>query len=506
LANCVHRACRACLASLFVFLALPASRADVTLSVLPAVEKRWALVVGVDRYDDSQIVPLRGAANDATAMAEAIVRYSGFPSEQVVLLSPEQSRDRQPTRANILFQISNLSQLVPKDGLFLFFFAGHGVERDGSAFLLPADARMTENIKILEATGIGVLNLRTWIQDMGVKQVLLFLDACRNNPAAGRGAESDNNLTETFTQGFRFDKRNQGIEAFAALYATAVGQRAYEYSERRHGYFTWAVIEALKGGAANASGEVTLAALEKYVQEVVPRRVQIDLGAEKAQKPFAEVSGYRAGELVLANVARADFSDPAGVRYPEALSEWERIQDRRDPKALAQFLDKYPDGPFAAQALSRLEEIEWERIQTSKDLALLRAFYERRPAGPFAHQARTAIQNLEQTERGQQALLAALRRYEKAYQSRSTAELAAAWPNLPSRDLERIEDFFRISQSIELNLYAEGDAEFSAEKARLHCRRLLAFTDQRGNQKTNSDRVTVAFRKLGDAWVIDSLQ
>jgi uncharacterized caspase-like protein len=483
-----------------------AAPADVTLSVLPAVEKRWALVVGVDRYDDSQIVPLRGAANDAAAMGEAIVRYAGFPSEQVVLLSPEQPRDRQPTRANILFQLSNLSQLVPKDGLFLFFFAGHGVERDGSAFLMPADARMTENIKILEATGIGVVNLRGWIQDMGVKQVLMFLDACRNNPAAGRGAEADNKLTETFTRGFRFDKRNEGIEAFAVLYATAVGQRAYEYSERRHGYFTWALVEALKGGAANEKGEVTLASLEKYVQEVVPRRVQIELGAEKAQRPFAEVSGYRASELVLANVAQADFPDPTGVRYPEALSEWERIQNRRDPKVFERFLEKHPDGPFAAQALSRIEEIEWEQIQNSKDIAVLRAFYERRSAGPFAPQARAAIENLEEAGQRQQGLLATLKRYEKAYQTQSTAELASAWPSLPSRDLERIGDFFRISQSIELRLYAEGDAEFHAERALLRCRRLLAFTDERGNQRTNNDRITVAFRKQGDSWVIDSMQ
>lgn len=84
--------------------------------------------------------------------------------------------------------------------------------------------------------------------------------------------------------------------------------------------------------------------------------------------------------------------------------------------------------------------------------------------------------------------------------------MAAAWPNLPSRDLERIEDFFRMSQSIELNLYPEGDAEFSPERASLRCRRLLAFTDQRGNQKTNSDQITVVFRKQGDGWLIDSLQ
>jgi uncharacterized caspase-like protein len=494
------------LAACFVLAAPLALRADVTLSALPPVEKRWALVVGVDRYDDPQIVALRGAGNDAAAMAGAITRYAGFPEEQVILLSPDQPRNRQPTRANILFQISNLSQLVPKDGLFLFFFAGHGVERDNNAFLMPADARMTENIKILEATGIGVTNLRTWIEDMHVKQVLMFLDACRNSPVAGRGDDTPNELTETFTQGFRFDQRNQGIEAFAVLYATAVGQRAYEYSEKRHGYFTWAVVEALKGGAANEKGEVTLAGLEKYVQEVVPRRVQIELGAEKAQKPFAEVRGYRASELVIATAVQGSASDPAGPGYSEALSEWERVRDRRSAKDFQQFLQKYPDGPFAAQAVAKLEELEWERVQNSNDIALLRAFYERRPAGPFADRARAAIANLQEVQGRQQALFEALRRYEQAYEARNAAQLAAVWPGLESRDVERIEEFFRISKSIELSLYPEGDAVFSPDKASLLCRRLFTFTDQRGNQKTNTDKVTVVFRAQGDAWVIDSLR
>src|ERR1044072_1092349 len=57
---------------------------------LPVKAKRWALVVGVDRYVDPQISSLRGAANDARTLADALVKYSGFPPDQVVLLATDQ--------------------------------------------------------------------------------------------------------------------------------------------------------------------------------------------------------------------------------------------------------------------------------------------------------------------------------------------------------------------------------------------------------------------------------
>lgn len=39
---------------------------------LPAKAKRWALVIGVDKYNDPQISPLRGAANTRHQCAKAV--------------------------------------------------------------------------------------------------------------------------------------------------------------------------------------------------------------------------------------------------------------------------------------------------------------------------------------------------------------------------------------------------------------------------------------------------
>ncbi len=264
---------------------------------LPAAQKRFALVVGVDKYADTQITTLGGASNDARLLSDALVRYAGFPRDQVVLLSSDQPAERQPTRGNILRRLSNLATIVPRDGLLLLFFAGHGIERKGQAFLLPSDAQVSDDVMLLEQTAVNVLQIKDWVKKTGVKQILLLIDACRNDP--GGRADADNRLSETYTRGFNFDTRNREVEAFVTLYATAIGHRAYEYREKRHGYFTWVLVEGLRGAAANPRGEVTLDGLIKYLQLRVPKQVNLDLGAGKVQRPFAVVEGYKADELVL---------------------------------------------------------------------------------------------------------------------------------------------------------------------------------------------------------------
>ncbi len=287
---------------------------------LPTNAKRYALIIGVDQYADTQITTLGGASNDARSLANTLIQSAGFPSEQVTLLASDQPAERQPTRGNILRRLSNLAAVIPPDGLLLLSFAGHGIERSGQAFLLPSDSQVSNDVDLLEQTAINVAQVKDRIRKIGVKQVLMIIDACRNDPV-GR-ANADNPLTAAYTKGFNFDLRNREVEAFATLYATQVGHRAYEFKEKKQGYFTWILVEALRGGAANDKGEVTLAGLVSYLQERVPKRVLQDLGPGKDQKPFAVIEGYRADELVLSvrdpKAAAVGQSNQTSISTPES--------------------------------------------------------------------------------------------------------------------------------------------------------------------------------------------
>lgn len=389
------------------------------LKTLPANGKRWALVVGVDKYTDPQISPLRGAANDARVLADTLVRYAGFPSDQVILLATDQPTERQPTRVNLLRRLSNLAAAVPKDGLLLLSFSGHGMERGGQAFLLPSDAQISDQISFLEDTAINVSRMRELIRGTGVAQVMVLLDACRNDP--GGRADAPNNMTQAYVNGFNFDVRNREVQAFATIYATGVGQRAYEYTEKKQGYFTWAIVEALKGGGANPNGEVTLSELVKYVQDTVPKRIAIDLGSGKQQRPFATIEGYKAEELVLsapgarasseaASVPSGNFVDPTAIE----LSFWDAIKNSSSPDDFKAYLDKYPEGQFASLAKLRAQPSRgaspandsssfdmsyWNAIKDSKNPTDFKAYQTKFPNGFFADLAASRLSALENEER-----------------------------------------------------------------------------------------------------------
>jgi tetratricopeptide (TPR) repeat protein len=407
------------------------------INALPVSAKRWALVIGVDKYQDPQISPLKGADNDARLIADALVRYAGFPRDQVILLSTDQPAERQPTRVNILRRLSNLSTAVPKDGLLLVSFAGHGMERSGQAFLLPSDAQISDQISFLEETAISMNRVKERIKETGVGQVVVLLDACRNDP--GGRADAPNPLSNAYTSAFNFDVRNREVQAFATVYATGIGQRAYEYTEKKQGYFSWAVVEGLKGGAANDKGEITLSQLVKYVQDTVPKRIAIDLGSTKQQRPFAMIEGYRADELVVAvtnsasNAANANTPnvatvDPAAIE----LSFWDSIKSSTNPDDFKAYLDKYPDGQFAALAKSRaqptraaapagdansLEMTYWNAIKDSHNPSDFRAYVTKFPNGLFVEIANGRVAMLEGEAREKERARSAAEEAERARNS-----------------------------------------------------------------------------------------
>ena len=271
---------------------------DAQVRTLPDKSKRFALVIGVDKYTaDDQINPLVGAGNDARMLAKALTDYAGFPAENVIVLTSDAGAGKQPLRSSIYRALAGLKNLgIGRDGMLLVAFSGHGIEQNGKAFLLPADA--LSNRDLVEDFAIPVTALKEKIKETNAGQVILILDACRNDPAAGRG-DKDEPLTTSFTKELTF--RNREVQAFVTLYAASVGQRAWEDKTQKQGFFTMALVEGLKGadGAANPqNGEVTLGSLLRYVEEKVPMRVKM-AGISSEQRPYAIVEGYKANELLV---------------------------------------------------------------------------------------------------------------------------------------------------------------------------------------------------------------
>jgi Flp pilus assembly protein TadD len=324
---------------------------------LPDASKRFALIIGVDYYQDESIQKLDGAENDAKALGRALEQYAGFPPQQITILTTDQPRDRSgliPTKSNIEDKVKRLLARAidsGKDSLVLIAFAGHGVVRRGRSYFLPSDAFRSN----FEGTAVDLASMRDLIVGYGVEQVVLVIDACRSKLDSDR-SPAEVTLAEELVKALEL--RNKGLKAFATFNATDVGLSAYEYADadgKKRGYFTTALVEALQGRAMNSRAEVTLAGIREYLERVVPERVRQERGS--VQRPHIDVSGYKSDELVMAIVPRAGALNGVLTTEPSPvaleLSFWETIKNSNNPEDFKAYLEKYPNGEFISLAKLR---------------------------------------------------------------------------------------------------------------------------------------------------------
>jgi len=205
---------------------------------------RYAVLIGINDYHES-LGALQFCVNDAKLLQETLMsEQCGFARANVLLLTDDQGKDRLPTFGNIHSWLGTWLQRPKADDLVLVYFAGHGREHNGSAFLAPADA----TLESLGVTGIPIQYVREMLERCSASQKVLILDACHSG--AGRDVAT---MSNTF--------KNE-LDCGKGLYTIAScdsDQISYEMPDERHGVFTWYLTEAIREAApAEPDGSVTL--------------------------------------------------------------------------------------------------------------------------------------------------------------------------------------------------------------------------------------------------------
>jgi len=267
--------------------------------------KKHALIVGVEDYRDRMISHLLFARADALALGEQLRSRCGF--DQVVVLAG-QAGEAVPDLHNVLGALDDLAGDLHDDDLFLFFFAGHGVEIGGRPYLLTREAR-------LNYPGIGALDLELLKQAfarMPARWRVLLLDACRNSPDAGRG-DSSNLMAHSLARDVQAVLRAQPRAAIttALLSACRPGQRAYEWPAKGHGVFTHFLLSGLSGAAWSGT-TLEFKALAGYVQREVARWSSAT-AAPQPQEPWYQEEGLAAPILLAGGQGPGVAAPPPGA-------------------------------------------------------------------------------------------------------------------------------------------------------------------------------------------------
>ncbi|MDE2125802.1 MAG: caspase family protein [Armatimonadetes bacterium] len=233
---------------------------------------RWALVVGVEHYKNSDIEPLRYAEADATSVASALEKSLGFNARRVRVMTSAVSDTTQPdcpTNVHVIDALNAMANSVGPDDTFVFYLSGHGFSRGDESFLGTIETDAT-SIDTLRLSTIPLSMLQNVMKRVKARQVVFMIDACRNDPERDKGG-GENVRTAGFSKSLEVAARPAAAlgGGSAVLFACADGQRGYEDPSLAHGAFTYYLVSALKGAAALAGEPLSAAQVAGYVLEKV---------------------------------------------------------------------------------------------------------------------------------------------------------------------------------------------------------------------------------------------
>ena len=329
-----------------------------------------AIVIGNSNYPSGA---LANPKNDATAMAASLKKL-GFLVELKL----------DATKADMDAVFKRFSSKAETAGVAALFYAGHGVQVNGSNYLVPIDARpQTERDLKRE-----MVKMDDVIDDMGGAKVkLVFFDACRDNP-----------LSRSFSRG---GSRGMAapVEATGTLisFATKHGNTAAD-GDGRHSPYTTALLTALEA-PAGVEIEQMLRRVQQgvrvatngqqepwrygsldgefYFQAPAPQVDNTRLQQEAMDRAVQEAI-KRANDQAASDTLRRGGEQQGRERDTSSatveLAYWDSIKTSQNPEDFRAYLRRYAKGSFIDLAQNRIAVLEREAKRQGEE--------SRKPARP----------------------------------------------------------------------------------------------------------------------------
>ena len=238
----------------------------------------WALVIGISRYQFSgqnDLTNLIFADDDAKVFTRTL-QSLGWEEDHIKLLMNEKA-----TQRNVMIALESwLSKAGPKD-LVVLFWAGHGYsdpENPEKVYLATYDTDIS-----IPATGYRMDRVRSALEEIGSKNVILLADTCHAGKLITRGERGISIVPQIDKM-----KREQKIpKGWIFMVGADTDRQAIEHTSWKNGAFTHSLIRGLSGKADGyqsigpKDGTVTMGELRAYMNTAMPEETHKVLGVAK---------------------------------------------------------------------------------------------------------------------------------------------------------------------------------------------------------------------------------
>lgn len=330
----------------------------LTILSLPAsalAEKRVALVIGVSAYQ--HVTKLPNPANDAGAVAN-LLKSAGFDIVEI---------RRDVGVADLRRAVGDFSEQAQKADVALVFFAGHGIEVDGTNYLIPADAKLARDFDI-EDEALSLDRVLKAIEP-AKRLRLVILDACRDNPFA----KDMKRTVASRSVGRGLAKIEPTVADTLIAFAAKAGSVALD-GEDANSPFTKALLQHIAvpdldlriafGRVRDSVLDATGRKQEPYVYgslggntaSIVSRAVVAEPRAKS--EPIQQVAAA-SPDAVSARVApSANPSGQTALSSAEVAEAWRATSGTSNAAVLESFIRRFGDTIYGDLAKARLQELK----------------------------------------------------------------------------------------------------------------------------------------------------
>ncbi|MEO2018766.1 MAG: SUMF1/EgtB/PvdO family nonheme iron enzyme, partial [Fuerstiella sp.] len=283
--------------------------AIVLVTDVSAAGKKYALVVGVEKYNPSQLTSLQFAEDDAEALGQALQKL-GF--DVVVMTRQADVPERVPAFTDdILTQLKRRLRDRSPDDTVIVALSGHGVQLKGDqpgadgtkeTYFCPERADLRKKSTLLAMTSV--------VDEMKACRAgrkLLLVDACRNEVEPKDIAGKDFSPVEIELDPAGVTRRTIP-RGMVALFSCSSKERSFEFRQLNHSVFTYHVLQYLNGKAASnryPKQQISISELAAYVSRET--RDYIDGRLSKDQNPELLLPGGRLIDWSLGQISGSDL-------------------------------------------------------------------------------------------------------------------------------------------------------------------------------------------------------
>jgi Caspase domain len=295
-------------------------------------DKRVALVLGNSAYQNAP--PLTNPVNDGSVVA-ARLKEAGFD-----VVDSRHDLSAAATRR----ALRDFEDSARDADIAVVYYAGHGIEVDGTNYLIPIDAKLERDTDVYdEALSLD----RVLVSLEPAKQLrLVILDACRDNPFA----KTMKHTVASRSIGRGLAKVEPTSPNTLIAYSAKAGSTAQD-GDGKNSPFTIALAKHLTTPGLDVRKAFG------FVRDDVLK------STGNRQEPF--VYGSLGGDDVPLVPARVAPSEPALNPQAEARRDYELALQIGNRAAFSAFLAQYPDGFYASLAKLQLEKIAAEEARVA---------------------------------------------------------------------------------------------------------------------------------------------